>query len=328
MHGGFERSWSSLSSEKQDARLIIQHRLRIPLSDDTHHLSISGDGSSVAIVAGSLIRIFVNEQEVASWQCPENVSDLSLSADGKRLAVINHSPNIAVHDSRTGQTLSTLDRNGAPNFLQSDNQVHAAIYPDAKSLVSTGSKQRLYVSDIATGRWQYIMFMKHRGARCGVSPTGKHVVLIGTPNPSELAGQVSVFAVNHGLQPLWNKSHTTEDAVTWAVFRDDGEQLATGASDGVRIWNTSDGTAVQHLSTNENTPSVGACFVRHSEILMANSSELTLVDLTNGKTIETTKCSDEITECGSSFNGNTIVTRSQNAINYWTIKPNESGDKR
>ncbi len=305
--------------ENQDLRLIIQHRHRIPLNDGTHHLSVSADGRSVSVCVGAEIHVFKTQEPVAAWRSPENVSGLSFSDDGNRLAVVNNSPNITVHDTQTGKVLSVLNRNGAPDFLRSDNQVHAVIYPGAKTLVSTGSKQRLYVSDVATGHWQHIMFMKFRGARIVVSPTGRHVVLIGNPNPSELSGQVAVFAVNHGLQPIWNKSHATEDAAAWATFQNDGEHLATGSSDGVRIWNARDGATVRHLPITNDEILIGGCFVGQSQLMVATTKELRLIDLASGAIVDRKECSDAIVELSGSRDGRTLVTRSQTAINYWTV---------
>lgn len=305
--------------------MSIQHRHHIPLSGSTRHLSASVDAKLVAVVEDSDVRVFENSREVASWPCPMGVSDISLSADGIRLVLVNDSPDITVHEVRTGKVLSTLNRDGAPDFLRNDKQVHAALYPDAKTLVSTGAKQRLYVSDVETGRWQYIMFMKHRGARCEVSSTGQHVVLFGKPNPSELSGHVSVFAVNHGLQPLWNKSHSTEDEVTWAAFRRDGKQLATGADDGVRIWTTIDGELVHHLPWTSDEPAVGARFIGRFHLLTATPDKLNLINLTDGQTVETKGSKDRILALGCSIDGTAVVTQSPNAINYWTITPIESG---
>lgn len=292
------------------------------LSDGATHLDVSSDGTTVAAVAGSSVFILRDGKKTAKWSCPKDVSDLAISPDGSKIAIVNQSPEISVYDCSTGKTVSILSRKTAADYLRNDRQLRAAMYPGGKSLISTGSKQRLYVSDVTSGEWQYVMFMKYRGAQCEVSPSGKHAVLFGKPNPGELSGHLTMFAVRQGLQPLWTKWHQSEGEATWSVFRSDGRQIATGgAGDGARIWDVDSGESIQHLPLPERT--IGASFVTDSQLLVGTTDDLLLGDLLTGAT--THRIVHEIDHMDASADGTTVITSNRNGIDFWQHVPNTTG---
>ena len=85
-----------------------------------------------------------------------------------------------------------------------------------------GTHIRIFVSDVETGDWDHIMVVKYDACTPVVSPDGKHVALFGMQNDAELSGQVTMFLVRRGLQPLWTKWHESKEAVTHVAFSPDG----------------------------------------------------------------------------------------------------------
>ena len=312
-------------------------------------VDLSRDGSTLAVGAKNRIQVFDvdNGKSKISWTLDDSLSALSVSADGRQIAVADRGPEIKLFETAKGQLIKILARRDAPDFLRSDRQLHLSLYPDGKTLVSTGSKRRLYVSDIASEQWNYIMFIKFSPpCDCDVAATGEHVVLFGSPNASEISGHVTMYRVNLGLQPLWTRWHAGEQQITSASFSPDGKILATcNPNDGVRVWQVSTGDSIAYLgrevASNEgeyatqkgggqkhtrvhpNTKMdpneiVGAAMVDSNTVLIATNKTLNLWDVETHQFLNSVSVDESITSIKTSSNGRTLSTVSTgNRIGIW-----------
>ena len=254
-----------------DSSRAIRHSRRIALPGSPSAVAVSGDGNTIVAASGKMLSASdaTSGRELHRWEQSKDIVDISVSASGRLIAVTTGSPIIDVYDKETGKRSSQLHRADAPDFLRKDGQQRIAIYPDGSKLVSMGTNIRIFVSDVETGDWDHIMVIKYDACTPVVSPDGKHVTLFGMRNDAELSGQVTMFLVRRGLQPLWTKWHEGQEAVTHVAFSPDGSRLAScGAGDGVRVWQVDSGELLAHLRGEPIARLLGASFVTDSNHLL------------------------------------------------------------
>ncbi len=273
----------------------------------------------MAVACGKVVFVCETEsgRQITQFDCGSIVADISLSADGTHIAIAKRSPTIDVYNVKSGTIVSRLNRAGGPSFLINDPQEHLAFYPDGTKLVSIGAKKRLYVSDVKSGRWDYIQFIKYGICNCAVSPDGNHVVLFGEQNRRELSGHVTMFRVNRGLQPLWTKWHNGDGRVRCGAFSPDSKLLATcGAGDGLRVWQVGTGELVTHM---EGEP-LSIAFCDASHIVAASESQIEVIDIATGATLVSKRVDKQLNGFAASADGSVVVAYgSEAAIDVWSV---------
>ena len=206
-------------AEERAAGDRIQHIRRVELEQVPSMIALSGDASTMALASGQTLTWLDREgSTLHRSELDREIVDLDLSFDGQLLAVADGSETISVYSRSTGKGIQRVRRDDAPDFLRRDGQLNVAVYADGKTLVSSGKSRRIFVSDVATGKWQYIMFVKYQQPRLIASPTRSHVALIGQRNDWELSGQLKMYRINRGLEPLWTKWHEGDGSATCAAF--------------------------------------------------------------------------------------------------------------
>ncbi len=313
-------------SAKSDSSSALRHTRRIALTGSPDAVTVSGDGKTMVAALGKVLTAIdaITGKVLHRWEQSKDIVDISVSANGRFIAVTTGSPIIDVYDRETGERSQQLHRNDAPDYLRNDGQQRIAFYPDGTKLISMGKKVRIYVSDVETGDWDHIMFVKYDACTPVVSPDGKHVALFGMQKDSELSGQVTMFLVRRGLQPFWTKWHESKEAVTHAGFSPDGLRLASsGAGDGVRVWNVESGELIAHVESEPKARLLGASFVADgNHLLMVSPRALQLRRLGQDAVVASVAISEQDSLLGfaCSHDGAVIVTfSSEAAVELWSV---------
>lgn len=301
----------------------IEHKKSIVIAQRASVVDLSRDSDLIAIAQDETVVVvdISTGQPLATWSCAATVSDISIAADGTQVAVATKHPTIEVYEVANGAVVSRLDRAGGPDFVRDDPQEHVVIYPNGNKVVSTGARRRVYVSDVESGKWDYIMFVKHGSSfDCAVSPDGDYVAMFGEPNRDEMSGQVTMYRVNHGLQPLWTNWHEGDLRVHCAVFSHDSKRLATcGASDGIRVWDVETGLLSQHLKPAIEPISVAFCSSEH--IASTSESQIELLQIETGKSVAIEEIGKQVGGSSSSADGLILATYgSDAAVDIWSVK--------
>lgn len=313
-------------SPETDSSRAIRHSRRIALAGKPGVVAVSGDGKTIVAASGKVMTAIdtSNGKVLHRWEPSKDIVDVSLSASGRLIAVTTGSPVIDVYDKETGERSQQLHRNDAPDYLRGDEQQRIAFYPDGSKLISMGTHVRIFVSDVETGDWDHIMVVAYDACTPVVSPDGKHVALFGMQNDAELSGQVTMFLVRRGLQPLWTKWHESREAVTYAEFSPDGLRLvSSGAGDGVRVWNVKSGELIAHVKGEPKARLLGATFVDDgNHLLMVSPRALHLRKLDQDAVVASAAISekDSLRGFACSHDGAVVVTfSSEAAIDVWSV---------
>lgn len=214
------------------------------------------DRTVIAVANQKLLRMDLQDRtQVTLCSLPHPASDFSINVDHSIVAVAAGAADVAIYDLKSGDHLQSMSREGAPGSLSQVPAKQIAVGSDGKMLVATTSGSRIFVSNMETGQWEHIMFVKYDGCGVAVSPNGKYVALFGAPKESEISGHVTMFLVRRGLQPLWTRWHDSAKAVTSCRFSPDSKSLITcGAGDGVRVWESAGGELQWHFAPQGKVP--------------------------------------------------------------------------
>lgn len=239
----------------------------------------SDDRTAVTVCDDKLIRVdLLDRTQVELCRLPDQVSDLAVNVDHRLVAVAAGSAEVAIHRLDDGVHVQSMSREGTPGSLSTVPANHIAMGPGGKMLVTTTSGSRIFVSNIDTGQWEHVMFVKYDGCDAAVSPDGKYVALFGAAKASEISGHLTMFLVRRGLQPLWTRWHESDKAVTSCRFAPDSQSVITcGAGDGARVWKTASGELQWHVQAKENNRQRTAWSFGEKEMLAALGDQLMMV---------------------------------------------------
>ena len=159
-----------------------------------------------------------------------NIYEVSVSADGKRLATVDSNGKGRVWETGTGNPV--LDLEGSPGWGK------VFFSPDEKLIESCGSDDvnvtRLCLWDGATGDLRLVRVLKEAGNPLSFSRNGQLLVTAS----SDLAKRVfsgHVWETNTGKELATLAGH--KETINSAVFSPDGERVITASTDGTaRIW--------------------------------------------------------------------------------------------
>lgn len=250
----------------------IERSLRIRLPGKPAALALSADGGTLVTATERSVIWFdaVSGDERGRADASQDVVAVDVSRDGSTIAAAVDSPLIAVLDSASGKLVEKIHRRDGPSFLRADKQIAFGLFRDGSKLVSTGSSRRIYLSDVSSGEWDLIMFIKYNRARPVVSSDDQFVALIGSPNAREISGHVTVYKVRRGLQPLWTRWHNDSEPTVWAQFSEDSSRLVTTGGDGIRVWDVESGSLLAFIPSDDERPILGAC--SHAQHIVSLSS--------------------------------------------------------
>ena len=283
---------------------------------------VLGADDRTALVAcqGKLIKIdLVDSSQTELCDITHEVNQLSLSVESRLVAVSTRdSAEVLVYDIDSGQRKQTMSRDGAPGSLRTAATNRMALSPDGKTIVSTTTGSRIFVSNVVSGQWEHIMFVKYDGCDVSASPDGKHVVLFGAANAGELSGHLTMYRVRRGLQPLWTRWHESDQAITNAQFSGDSRSLVTsGADDGVRVWDVESGESQHHLDQVEHdAPNRRAWSFGVPNLIARLSAELAIHDIETGESLFR-KPIEKFTHAAVSITGTTLVCSRGDDIDVW-----------
>ena len=292
---------------------------QVALDGNPDRLEVSRDGSTVAIASESILKLLNSKGElIRRWDQEQRVVDLDLTTSGRLVAVANGSPEVVVYDAfdEDGH-VHRLRRDDAADFLRADGQLSVALMPDGKKLISTGERVRVFVSDVASEKWEHIMFVKYDRSDVFTSPDGKHVAMVGKQNPREISGHVTMFLVRKGLQPLWTRWHDGSGRATRAVFSPDSSAIATHVpGDGVRVWKLDSGELVKRIKTDEGF--LGVTFVSNeNHLLLVNTNGMSLHQISTGEVIaEREPDGGQWTGFAAAIDGRLAVTSTDKRLDF------------
>lgn len=314
-----------ITAEDKQAPNAIRFSRQVALALVPERVAVSGDGNMIMAASRRVVvAIKTNGKQLQRWEQPKDVIDVCVSQHGKLVAVTTGTHLIDVYETATGKRMLQLHRDDAPDFLRRDGQQRIAFYPDTTKLISSGSKSRAYVSDVKTGKWDHINWTKYTTSTPVVSPNAKHVAFFGLKKDSELSGQVTMYGVRRGLQPLWTKWHKTDDAVTQASFSSDGSRLATCAPDGVRVWDVNSGEPLAHLQDELEARTLGVAFVATNDHLLFASPrriELRKIGIEESQSSVSIAKESPLKGMSCSTDGSIAVTYGiGTAVDVWSVR--------
>jgi hypothetical protein len=126
-------------SPETDSSSAIRHSRRIALAGKPRAVAVSGDGKTIVAASGKVMTAIdaSNGKVMHRWEQSKDIVDVSVSANGRLIAVTTGSPIIDVYDKETGERSQQLHRNDAPDYLRGDEQRRIAFYPDGSKLISS-----------------------------------------------------------------------------------------------------------------------------------------------------------------------------------------------
>lgn len=157
---------------------------------------------------------------------------MALSPDSKYILVGDLDGTTHLVEAASGKELYTL---------KADNTVLSLDFsPDGKTILVSSQDQLVRLYDRETGQEIHRISLTDYAWTAKFSPDGKHV-LTGSDK-----GPVRVWEIpSHPHLSVFTGHIGIVDSV---AFSPDGQLLATGAQDGLRLWNTRTGQLVQHFA--------------------------------------------------------------------------------
>ena len=214
----------------------------------------SNERNALAVCDRELVRIDLrdsSQNHVCELSRP--ALEISVNSSHQLAALTTGTAAIEIYDLKMGSRLRTLGRDGAPGSLRTAPANHVAIASDGKMCVSTTTGSRIFIHNVHADDWEHILFVKYDGCDVAVSPDAKYVALFGAPKASELSGQLSLFRVHRGLQPLWTRSHDSDEPAKHVQFSPDSRTVVSCCErDGVRVWDVSTGSLQFHRKAKAN----------------------------------------------------------------------------
>lgn len=267
--------------------LRLVSRITLPAAPTAMAIRPQG---GVAVVAGEgwLATYRLNGgQEVSRWNVDHPITDIAVCAEQNFVATTTGTASINIYDLESGELIRDIKREAAPGSFADEPATHLGLTPDGKTVIATTAGSRICLSNVETGLWEHILFVKYNGCDVAVSPDGSHVVLFGQPKPSEISGHLTMFRVRRGLELLWTKWHESDQAVTSAVFSPDRQRLVTcGAGDGARVWKVETGELVAHASPKADSALQSAWIVGNSEHIAMFGEKIRIVRVQEDRLVD------------------------------------------
>ncbi len=219
--------------------------LRLPLDFAPHYLAIDPEGRRLAVnnSDGAAPRVAIIELEsgrvLADWRSQVGNANLAWSADGQLLAIGSYTGNCRVYvwNVRGGELASVLQ--GHTSHI-----INARFAHTGHLLATAGGDGTTRLWDAASGE----LLATASGNPLGFAPDDRRLAF-------RAGGSVGVWEVASAdacrtLHPatLGNRSERRDAVrVSSGEFSPVGRLLATGAADGVQLWDADTGSEVAHL---------------------------------------------------------------------------------
>jgi RNA polymerase sigma factor (sigma-70 family) len=247
---GWTRLWDTASSKQLHAIKSENAHIMAAVFSPDARLFATGeeapDGSGTIRLwnpeTGKLVRQWVTDMLGA-------VHGLAFSPDGKAIASISADCVTRLWDPVSGKELHPLvGHRFAVDFLR--------FALDGKSIFSQGREKKLLEWDIASGRPRRQVFSQPYGLQVEVgwvphvlalSSDGKLLAVAGNIWKPEFKPDPIIRLWDTVQQKEMRALSGHEGKVEWLEGSPDGSRLASGAKDGIRVWNLETGKTLIHL---------------------------------------------------------------------------------
>jgi WD40 repeat protein len=199
-------------------------------------VAISPDGANLAAVGeqNGILTVWNlrSGRKVYVRDFPTDLSGLSYSQDGKRLAVSDWGLCIHILDASNGMDVARRD-GPATNAV--------AYRPDGKHVAAGCTDQTVLIWDIETGKLQRLKGHEAGAESVAYSPDGQWLA------SADDSGEVILWdATAENDVRLARRIHAHRDFVNCVRFSPDSRRLATASRDGtVKLWDAASGSLVR-----------------------------------------------------------------------------------
>jgi WD40 repeat protein len=305
---------------------MIHHLRSIEFESEATALSVSADGSLVAVATGRAIDLITVEtgECVLRVATKEAATGLSLSSDRRLLAAATGEPTVVIYDCISGATTQELRRDTVIDFLRDQSQPQVAFFPGTKILATRGVGSDVTIWNCESGQWEHLVRIPQRNGFIVMSPDGTHVAVLGEPNRNEYRGQVVMFRVHQGLQLVWNRGHDDQRGVSSGAFSPGGTRLATYVpGNEIRVWGVQAGELLAHVRLEQSETISGIAFgddEHHLLVIKSRTIELCHIGTANVIAKETSRQPSNFQGFATSREGAVLVTFGTNkSIDIWKV---------
>lgn len=308
------------------AQPMIHHSRSIEFESEVTALSVSADGSLVAVATGKAIDLITVEtgERLLRVATKEAATGLSLSSDKRLLAVATGEPTVMIYDCISGATTQELRRDTVMDFLRKQKQPQVAFFPKTRTLATRGEGSDVTIWNCDSGQWEHLVRVAQRNGFIVMSSDGTHVAVLGEPNRNEYRGQVVMFRVHQGLQLVWNRGHDDERGVSSGAFSLDGNRLATDVpGNEIRIWDVETAKLLAQLRHKQSETISAIAFTgdeHHLLVLKARTIELCHIGTANVIAQAASRHPSDFQGFATSRDGTVLVTFDANkSMDIWKI---------
>jgi formylglycine-generating enzyme len=337
-HYAFNLAWLQTPAPPQQ---VIEHQRNIHFFDGPVRCVVfSPDGKVVAGGGNRDVRWFDvktgDRLQILKGHADE-VNTIAFAADGATLASGSRDKTIRLWETKSGKLIKVLlgGSDGKGHVHLKDQPISCvAFLPDGKTLISCGTNNYVTFWDLASGLWERKAWTNHadKGYRDGcyhvvISNDGQLCAVAGGVCPQRFTRQVSVFHLDHGLKPLWNRGHDGILAATHVAFTTDGTRLLScGQDNSVRVWEVKTGQLAKTLNGPAGNKVIQtALFTPDGKRIVAvtRTGTLCLWSLADGKLLASTKASAKgVLGMALAPDGTTLATCGEDeTIQLWNLGP-------